>query len=98
MSKRTIERSKKAARKTNELVDHLIALIESHDERFSFEWSVGGEFATMEIYDKENKIAYKVKIEPMTSDIVDGVATCCGSDMDKAKFCPICGKKLIREE
>lgn len=34
--------------------------------------------------------------------LIDGVTSCCGydfgTDMDKAKFCPICGKKLIREE
>lgn len=36
------------------------------------------------------------------SYLIDGVTSCCGydfgTDMDKAKFCPICGKKLIREE
>ncbi len=36
------------------------------------------------------------------SELIDGVTSCCGYDfgidMDKAKFCPICGKKLIREE
>ena len=30
--------------------------------------------------------------------LIDGVTSCCGydfgTDMDKAKFCPICGKKL----
>lgn len=33
-------------------------------------------------------------------DMIDGVTTCCGydfgTDMAKAKYCPICGKKLIR--
>ena len=36
------------------------------------------------------------------SYLIDGVTRCCGydfgTDMDKAKFCPICGKKLIIEE
>lgn len=32
--------------------------------------------------------------------LIDGVTRCCGydfgTDMDKAKFCPICGKKLLK--
>ena len=35
---------------------------------FSFEWLVGGEHATMEIFDKEKKIGYAVKIEPIEYD------------------------------
>ncbi|EPD59120.1 hypothetical protein HMPREF1215_00727 [Coprococcus sp. HPP0074] len=31
--------------------------------------------------------------------LIDGVTECCGydfgTDMDKARFCPICGKKII---
>ncbi|OLA94853.1 MAG: hypothetical protein BHW64_01775 [Candidatus Melainabacteria bacterium LEY3_CP_29_8] len=34
------------------------------------------------------------------SYLIDGISSCCGydfgMDMDKAKFCPICGKKLIK--
>ena len=34
------------------------------------------------------------------SYLIDGVTRCCGydfgTDMDKAKFCPICGKKLLK--
>lgn len=97
-----IEEQREAARKTNELVDHLISLIESNDERFSFEWGVGGEYASMNIYDKKNEIAYKIKIEPTTPALIDGVTSCCGydfgTDMDKANYCPVCGKKLIKKE
>lgn len=97
-SRKHIEKQKETARNTNELVDYLINLVESHTERFSFEWAIGGEYATMEIYDKENEIAYKIKIEPITPVLIDGVTSCCGYDfgvdMDKVHFCPICGKKL----
>lgn len=31
--------------------------------------------------------------------LIDGVTSCCGydfgTDMDKAKFCPVCGKKIV---
>lgn len=34
--------------------------------------------------------------------LIDGVVSCCGYDfgidMDKAKFCPVCGKRLIKKE
>ena len=33
-----------------------------------FEWLVGGEHATMEIFDKEKEIGYAVKIEPIEYD------------------------------
>lgn len=65
MSKELIEKQKQAARNTGELLDHLIKLIESNDERFVFEFGVGGEHATMEIFDKEKEICYAVKIEPL---------------------------------
>lgn len=63
-----IEEQKKVARNTNELSDHLRRIIEQNDERFSFEWLVGGEHATMEIFDKEKGIGYAVKIEPIEYD------------------------------
>lgn len=62
------EKQKQAARNTNELLDHLVRIIEQNDGRFSFEWLVGGEHATMEIFDKEKKIGYAVKIEPIEYD------------------------------
>lgn len=68
MECRSIEEQKKVARNTNELLDHLRRSIEQNDERFSFEWLVGGEYATMEIFDKEKKIGYAVKIEPIEYD------------------------------
>ena len=56
----------------------------------------------MNIYDKKNEIAYKIKIEPTTPALIDGVTSCCGydfgTDMDKANYCPVCGKKLIKKE
>lgn len=37
--------------------------------------------------------------EEYEPDMVDGVTTCCGfdfgTDMKKAKYCPICGKRLV---
>ena len=68
MGYKSIEEQKQAARNTNELLDHLRRIIEQNDERFSFEWLVGGEHATMEIFDKEKKIGYAVKIEPIEYD------------------------------
>ena len=68
MSSKYIEEQKHAARNTNELLDHLRRIIEQNDERFSFEWLVGGEHATMEIFDKEKEIGYAVKLEPIEYD------------------------------
>ena len=68
MGYKSIEEQKQVARNTNELLNHLTKIIEQNDERFSFEWSVGGEHATMEIFDKEKKIGYVVKIEPINYD------------------------------
>ena len=65
---KTIEEKRQAARNTNELADHLRRIIEQNNERFSFEWLVGGEHATMEIFDKEKEIGYAVKIEPIEYD------------------------------
>lgn len=59
---------KQKAKNTNELLEHLVKLIEENDERFSFEWAVGGEIAKMEVYDKKNKIGYVVKIKPIEYD------------------------------
>ena len=56
------------ARNTNELLDHLIKIIEQNDTRFSFELASGGEKAVMEIFDKEKEIGYAVKIEPIEYD------------------------------
>ena len=60
---KTIEEQRQAARNTNELADHLRRVIEQNNDRYSFEWLVGGERATMEIFDKEKEIGYVVKIE-----------------------------------
>ena len=68
MSKESIEAQKQAARNTNELVDHLIHLLEQDTKRFSFEFCVGGEHSVMEVYDKEKDIGYAVKIEPIEYD------------------------------
>ncbi len=51
------------------LSDHLIKIVEDNDDRFSFEWgSCGINKAKMEIFDKENKTGYIVKIEPIIYD------------------------------
>ena len=62
---KTIEDQRQAARNTNELADNLRRVIEQNNDRYSFEWLVGGEHATMEIFDKEKEIGYVVKIEPI---------------------------------
>ena len=67
-SMKTIEEKRQAAQNTNELADHLRRIIEQNDDRYSFEWLVGGEHATMEIFDKEKEIGYAVKIEPIEYD------------------------------
>lgn len=66
-----IEKQKEEARNINGLVSHLIDLIENNDERYSFEFAVGG---MMEIYDKKSGIGYVAHIEPIKYD-VDGNAT-----------------------
>lgn len=67
-SYKSIEVQKQAARNTNELLDHLVKIIEQNDDRFSFEWATGGERIVMEIFDKEKEIGYAVKIEPIEYD------------------------------
>lgn len=64
----SVKEHKQIAKNTNELVEYLIRLIEENDKRFSFEWAVGGELATMEVYDKKNEIGYVVKIKPLKYD------------------------------
>ena len=68
MEHKSIEEQKQAARNTNELLDHLMKIIEQNDSRFSFEFASGGERATMEIFDKEKEIGYAVKIYPIEYD------------------------------
>ena len=68
MGYKSIEEQKQVARNTNELLDYLMNNIEQNDARFSFEFASGGEHATMEIFDKEKKIGYAVKIEPIEYD------------------------------
>ena len=68
MESKSIKEQKQVARNTNELLDHLRRIIEQNDERFPFEWLVGGEHAIMEIFDKEKEIGYAVKIEPIEYD------------------------------
>ena len=68
MEHKSIEEQKQASRNTNELLDHLVKIIEQNDARFSFEFASGGEKAVMEIFDKEKKIGYAVKIEPIEYD------------------------------
>ena len=60
---KTIEEQRQAARNTNELDDYLRRVIEQNNDRYSFEWLVGGECATMEIFDKEKEIGYVIRIE-----------------------------------
>ena len=68
MGYKSIEEQKQMARNTDELLDHLMKIIEQNDARFSFEFASGGEKAMMEIFDKEKNIGYAVKIEPIEYD------------------------------
>lgn len=65
----TIEKPYQRVRDIEGLLDHLIKIVEDNDEKFSFEWgSCGINKAKMEIFDKENKVSYIVKIEPIIYD------------------------------
>ena len=66
-----IEKRKEESRNLQELMDHLIKLIESDDSRYSFEFACSG---TMEIFDKEKEIGYAVHVSPIEYD-ADGNAT-----------------------
>ena len=68
MGHNSIEEHKQVAKNTNELLNYLIEIIEQNNKRFSFEWAVGGEHATMEIFDNEKEIGYVVNIEPIKYD------------------------------
>lgn len=61
----TIQEKIETAKNTNELLDHLIKIVEENSERFSFEWATVGK---MEIFDKEKGIGYVVKLEPIEYD------------------------------
>lgn len=61
-----VEKQKEDARNLNDLMEHLINLIESDDKRYSFEFASSS--GTMEIYDKENGIGYAVHIAPIQYD------------------------------
>lgn len=62
-----IEKERKDARKTCELIDFLRNMLEEN-ERYSFEWWAGGKTGAMEIYDKKEAIGYVLKIEPIDYD------------------------------
>lgn len=66
-----IEKQKAEARDINDLVDHLIKLIESNDSRYSFEYSCGN---TMEVFDKEKEVGYVLHIDKIQYD-ANGNAT-----------------------
>ncbi len=63
-----IKTQKKNAANMNELLDYMINLIESKDDRFSFEYGVGGVNAEFVIYDKLKEIGYVVKIDKIEYD------------------------------
>lgn len=60
-----IEEQREEAAITNDLVMHLIHLIESDDSRYSF---VYGSTDKIEIYDKENDIDYALRIKKIEYD------------------------------
>lgn len=62
----SIEDQKKEAQDRNELMDHLIKLIESDDDRYSFIISYAN---TLNIYDKEKEIQYELHINKVEHEI-----------------------------
>lgn len=68
MSKSNIEAQKEKVRETNELMDHIINLLESKDERYHFEFGFAGEVAKLVIFDKKKETSYKLQIEPVGYD------------------------------
>lgn len=62
---KSIQEQKETAKGVNDLVDHLIRLLESDGKRYSFCFSCGG---TMQIHDKEKDTEYVIHIEPMVYD------------------------------
>lgn len=56
----------------------------------------------IEEFSKEKLMEHFQYEEKRELDMINGITTCCGYDfgidMDKAKYCPICGKKLINIE
>lgn len=68
MNNLSIKEQRQKANDTNKLIDHLISLIDSNNERYSFEWASGGVSGKMEIFDKEKKIGYILKLEQIEYD------------------------------
>lgn len=66
-----IEKRKEEAKDRNDLMDHLIKLIESDDKRYSFRWAICN---TMEVYDKEKEVRYVLHVDKIEYD-EDGNAT-----------------------
>lgn len=67
--KSSVNRKKKRGEIMEELVDHLVKLLESNNEKFNFEWATAGlDRAKMEVYDKDKDIGYVLKIEPIKYD------------------------------
>ena len=52
----TIQEKIETAKNTNELLDHLIKIVEENSERFSFEWATGGEVGKMESLIRKRKL------------------------------------------
>ena len=71
VKKNKIEKQKEEARQLWNVLEHIINLLESDDERYSFE---GGTGHSIRIYDKEIDIGYVGHFEPIKYD-ADGNAT-----------------------
>ena len=80
-------------------------IAEDFEKKFPFDsaWEDGelDYIEEIEKFAKERLIEIfgKHKNEDYKLDMIDGVTTCCGydfgADMNKAKYCPICGKRLV---
>lgn len=69
---KSIEERKQNARNMNELLDHLIKIMEQNDERFALRYGRGGELISAVIHDKQKDIEYVLHAEPIKYD-EDGI-------------------------
>lgn len=92
------------------LQKHGCRLTEEEQDEINMEYyrQKAVEFLASDMFKNENRIDTVSVAEDGSeftdnkteSDMIDGVTTCCGydfgTDMRKVKFCPICGKKLVK--
>ena len=63
-----IEKQKQRTKQTNDLMSHIITLIENNDDRYSFEFGCGGELAKIIVFDKKEEICYGLTMKKIEFD------------------------------